>query len=130
MSSRHRLADLQLAIMNVLWARGEATVAEVRQSLSPGRKLAHTTVATMLTKLESKGAVAHRSDGRMNIYRPTVERDQVSRTMIADLAERLFAGDVEEMMCHLFDECEISKESLARLTKIIRQKEKELEGHD
>ncbi len=130
MAEKHRLAELQLAIMNVLWERGEATVADVRSSLAPARKLAHTTVATMLAKLEAKGHVAHRSDGRLNIYRPRLRRDQVTRTMVADLAERLFAGNIADMACHLVDECEVSRESLARLKKLIRQKEQELKHGD
>ena len=130
MAEKHRLAELQLAIMSVLWEHGEATVADVRRALAPGRKLAHTTVATMLFKLEAKGCAAHRNDGRVNIYRPKLHREQVTRTMVADLADRLFAGDLAEMACHLVDECEVSPGSLLRLKKLIRQKEEELKRDD
>ena len=130
MSKKHHLASLQLAIMQVLWERGEATVANVREALSQSRPLAHTTVGTMLAKMERNGQVKHRSDGRVNIYRPAIRQEQVSQSMVADLATRLFAGDVTEMVCHLLDGCDVSPEELARLRELIRQKEKEVNDAD
>lgn len=126
MSNKHQLAELQLAIMHVLWDRGQATVAEVREALQPERSLAHTTVGTMLTKMEEKGQVSHTHDGRVNIYRPRVKRGQVNQTMLTDLAQRLFRGDVTEMVCQLLDGAEISRDELAELKRLIRDKEKEL----
>ncbi len=129
MARKVRLADLQLAIMQVLWEREEATVADVREGVAP-RKLAYTTVGTMLAKMEAAGLVAHRSDGRVNVYRPLLKKEQVSRTMVSDLAERLFQGDVTEMMCHLLDGCEVSRDELTRLKQLIRDKERELRDAD
>lgn len=123
-----RLADLQLAIIQVLWDKGQATVNEVRDALAPERKLAYTTVGTMLAKMESAGYVTHKADGRVNVYRAVLRREQVSRTMVSDLAERLFQGDVAEMMCHLLDGCDVSPQELARLKQLIRDKEREI-GH-
>jgi BlaI family penicillinase repressor len=82
---KHHLASLQLAIMDVLWERNEATVAEVREALKKTRPLAHTTVGTMLAKMERNGQVRHRTDGKANIYRPTVQKEKVRRSMVADL---------------------------------------------
>ncbi len=124
-----RLADLQLAIMHVLWDKGEATIAEVREALAEDRPLAYTTIGTMLTKMEAKGHVDHRVDGRVNIYKPLIPRETVSRSMISDLASRLSRGDVTELVCHLLDECDVSREELSRLKKLIKQKEQEL-SHD
>ncbi|MCA9056018.1 MAG: BlaI/MecI/CopY family transcriptional regulator [Planctomycetaceae bacterium] len=126
MSRKHQLAELQLAIMQVLWEQGEATVAAVQGALRPRRELAYTTVGTMLAKMEANGQVAHRSDGRVNIYRPLLHREQVSRSMVNDLAERLFHGDVADLMCHLLDGCDVSREELVRLRQLIRDKEREL----
>lgn len=124
--NKPRLADLQLAIMHVLWDKGEATVAEVRDALAADRPLAYTTIGTMLTKMEAKGHVAHRVDGRVNIYQPLIPRETVSRSMISDLASRLSRGDVTELVCHLLDECDVTREELSRLKKLIKQKEQEL----
>ena len=123
---RMQLAKLQLAIMQVLWELGEATVADVRDALQPERELAHTTVGTMLSKMEVNGQVDHYSHGRSNIYRPLLKKDDVSQSMVSDLADRLFRGDVSQLMCSLLDGCEVSSEELSRLKKLIRAKEKEL----
>lgn len=123
---KHRLADLQLAIMQVLWDQGEATVGDVQKALEPGRKLAYTTVGTMLARMEHSGQVSHRTDGRANVYRAKVPREKVSRSMITDLAQRLCGGDVTRLVCHLLDESDVSREELSALKKLIRQKEQEL----
>ena len=126
MSKKHHLADLQMAIMQVLWERGEATVGEVRDALDSARPLAYTTVGTMLAKMERNGQVRRRAAGRAHVYRPLVKKEQVSRSMTGDLLERLFGGDLADMVCHLLDECDVSAEELARLKQLIRQKEQEL----
>ena len=126
MSDKHHLADLQLAIMQVLWARGSATVAEVRDSLEQaGRSLAYTTISTMLTKMERNGQVRHRSKGRVLIYRASLRQERVEQSMVTDLARRLFAGDVTEMVNRLLDGCEVSSDELARLRALIREREGE-----
>jgi len=109
--------------MQVLWERGDATVADVREALHKSRPLAHTTVGTMLAKMERNGQVRHRSDGRVNIYRAAVQRENVRRSMLADLTARLFGGDLAEMVSHLLDSREVSAEELARLKELIREKE-------
>jgi len=121
----HKLGDLQLAIMHVLWARGEATVAEVHSALEGYRPLAYTTVATMLSKMEAKGYVRRSSRGRANLYRPAIEQAAVQRSMVTDLARKLFQGDVTEMVAQLLDGADVSPAELKRLKSLIRQKEKE-----
>ena len=126
MARKYQLADLQLAIMQVLWERGEATVSEVREALAPDRELAHTTVGTMLARMEEAGQVSHRAKGRANVYKAKLKQEQVNRTMVSDLGERLFGGDVTKFMCQLLDGESISVDELQRLKKLIRAKEKEL----
>ena len=126
MSKKPQLASLQLAIMRVLWLKEEATVGEVRDALADeGRDLAYTTVATMLVKMERKGQVAHRAGGKAYVYYPVLRQDQVSQSMVADLAQRLFGGDVTLMVSHLLDGCELADGELARLKALIRKKEQE-----
>jgi len=127
MTRKHQLAALQLAIMHVLWERNEATVAEVREALREKRPLAYTTVATMLTKMQANGQVTHRTQGRVKVFRPSIQQDVVSKSMVNDLATRLFQGDVTEMVSHLLDGSEISADELARLKRLIRSKEREVQ---
>jgi BlaI family penicillinase repressor len=118
-SSPHRLGNLQLAILRVLWARGEASVAEVHETLEPERGLAPTTIATMLVKLEKKGVVEHRTEGRRFIYRPRVSESSVRRSMVADLTSQLFRGDPGALVSHLLSEHEIDLGELAELRRLI-----------
>jgi BlaI family penicillinase repressor len=119
METSHHLGDLQLAIMRVLWVNGQATVAEVHETLEPERGLALTTIATMLTKMEKKGVVEHHADGRRFIYRPLVSESQVRRSMVADLTSQLFRGDVTALVNHLLSEHEIEERELAQLRDLI-----------
>lgn len=128
MGDQLQLAPLQLAIMQVLWELGEASVGQVRQALLPDRELAHTTVGTMLAKMEANGQVDHRTKGRSNIYRPLIAQADVSTNMVSDLTERLFHGDVSRLMCSLLDGCEVSSDELHQLKKLIRDKERELKN--
>jgi predicted transcriptional regulator len=118
MESTVQLGELQLAIMQVLWQRGEATAADVHAALAE-RGLALTTIATMLTKMEHKGVVGHRAEGRRYIYTPRVSQDQVKRSMVGELKERLFRGDVTALVSHLLDEHQVSATELGRLKALI-----------
>ena len=113
--ARHTLGDLQHAIMRVLWERGEATTGEVHEALRTERGLAPTTIATMLRKMEDRGVVAHRSEGRQFVYRPTVSEDLVRRSMVGELVERVFGGDPKALVAHLVAEHEIDPEELPAL---------------
>ena len=121
----HHLGDLQLAIMRILWSRQEASVADVHEALEPERGLALTTIATMLAKMEKKGVVDHRSEGRKFIYRPRVSEGQVRRSMVSDLASQLFRGDVYAFVNHLLSEHEIESRELDQLRELIAAREKE-----
>lgn len=123
MTSKHRLGELQLAIMRVLWRRGEATVSEVHETLLEERGLAPTTIATMLVKMEKKGTVAHRAEGRRFVYRPTISEADVRRTMVDDLTARLFAGDAAALVTHLLAEHDTTPEELAQLKRLIADAE-------
>jgi predicted transcriptional regulator len=121
----HHLGDLQLAIMRSLWRKGEATVAEVHEDLEAERGLALTTIATMLAKLEKKGVVDHRMDGRRFVYQPRIDEGQVRRSMVAELTSQLFRGDVTALVNHLLSEHEIDAAELAQWKALISAREKE-----
>lgn len=126
MSRSHHLGDLQLRIMRVLWAAGEATVAHVHRALETqkeGRAL--TTVATMLSKMEKKGVIDHRMEGRVFVYRPLVSETEVQRSMVDRLTEVLFAGDTTALVSHLIREREIDSEELDSIQGQIARAKRE-----
>jgi len=114
-----QLSALQIAILRVLWQHGEATVAEVQEALLTERGLAHTTVATLLTRLVKRDLVARTARGRSFVYRALVEESDIRRSMVSALTEGLFGGDPSALVHHLIDEGNLDKEELARLRKLL-----------
>lgn len=127
----YSLTELQLALMRVLWERGEATVIEVQGALEPERRLAQSTVATLLSRLEKKGLLSHRVERRQYVYRPMVSEAEVRRSMVgqfAELAEELFQGDVAALVSHLLTAQDVAAGDLARVKALIEVRERELSG--
>jgi len=115
------LSDLQIAVVRVLWLRGETSVADVAKVLADERGLKHTTVATLLTRLERRGVVAQRREGRQLMYRALVSESQVRRSMVGGLIGILFGGDSRELVAHLLRESEIEPGDLERLRKRLKK---------
>jgi len=107
--------------MQVLWGRQEASSSEVHAALLEVHGLAPTTIATMLRKMEDKGVVTHRAEGRGFLYRPTVGERQVQRTMVGELVGRLFRGDTAALVSHLLVEGEIDHEELDALQALVTE---------
>ena len=120
-----RLTSLQLAVLRVLWDRGEATVAEVHRAMSEERSLAATTVATLLKRLAARGIVKHRTEGRQFVYRALVDAETIGRTMTSELARDVYAGDAPGLFAHLLDETKVSADDLKEIKRLIRKAEKE-----
>lgn len=110
--------------MRIVWKRGEATVAEVMDELGRASRLAYTTVATMLRKMEARGLVRHRVEGRTFIYEPLVGEAQVSRKMTDHLLERLFQGSLSGMVSHLLSTHEVSADELDELERLIAERKR------
>jgi BlaI family transcriptional regulator, penicillinase repressor len=111
------LSDLQLSLMRVLWARGEASTAEVAEALRGERDLAHTTVATLLTRLEKRG--------RALLYQPLVTQADVQRSMVGSLVDSLFAGRASALVSHLLDARGVDAQELAELQTLLKQRKGE-----
>jgi predicted transcriptional regulator len=122
----HRLGDLQLRIMKVLWDRQEAPVSEVFEALGPQANFAYTTIATMLRKMEVRRLVTHRVEDRRFIYRATVAEDEVSRGMADHLVDRVFEGSLADVVNHLLTTRDVSREELLELEKLIARRKKAL----
>jgi predicted transcriptional regulator len=114
------LSKLQVAVMRVLWDRREATPAEVHRILSRSRPLAITTVATLLARLEKRGAVTQRREGRALVYRAVVSERQVRRTMLGGLVRSLFRSDPGEVVSHLLAERDVSPSDIAKIHQLLK----------
>ena len=120
----HRLGELQLKIMKIVWARSEVSVGEVQKAL--GADLAYVTVATMLRKMEVRGLVRHRVEGRTFIYQPLVAEDAVTRGLVGDLLNHFFSGSLPAMVSHLLTSREVSRKELTELEKLIAERKRQL----
>src|SRR5215207_3125543 len=117
------LTDLQFAIMRILWERAEATVLDVQNQLRPERDLAQTTIATMLSRLEKRGVVEHRLDGRQFVYRPLITEQDVRGSMVSELRELLFNGSSAALMSHLLRSRDMNPGDLDRVKRMIAEAE-------
>jgi predicted transcriptional regulator len=116
------LSELQIAVVRVLWRNGETSVTDIAKVLGDERGLKHTTVATLLTRLEKRGVVEQRREGRQLIYRALVSESQVRRSMVADLVGNLFGGDSRELVAHLVRESDLAPGDLENLRRRLQRK--------
>lgn len=117
--------DRELDVMGVLWERGSATVAEVREGLPD--ELAYTTVLTVLRILEEKGHVRHEEEGRAHRYFPCVEREAAGESALRRLLGKLFRGSPELLLTHLVSDRGLREEELRRMRALLDQRLKEEE---
>ena len=116
------LTDAELRLMEVLWDRGAATVADVVGRLSSEKPpLAYSTVLTTLRILENKGYLKHSKEGRAFVYEPVVGREQARETAVSHLLRRFFEGSPEQLVLNLIRAGKIDSEELARLRKRIEE---------
>jgi BlaI family transcriptional regulator, penicillinase repressor len=115
------LSELQIAVVRILWLRGEASVTDIAAALAAERGLAHTTVATLLTRLEKRGVVSQRREGRQLVYSACISESQVRRSMVADLIGNLFGGDANALVAHLVSEKELAPGDIARARRRLRK---------
>ena len=119
------LNRVELQIMRIIWKKEQATVRQVKNELDKKHPLAYTTVATMLNYLEQKGFLTYEAGERAYIYKPLVQREEVSQGMLLDLIDRLFDGSVELLMNTLAKTKNLTEEELQMLRKRISQHHKE-----
>jgi len=125
-----RLTVSQLEILRVLWQRSEATVVDIQQALRAARPLAATTIATLLSRLEKRGLVAYRTEGRQYVYRAVLQERDAQQHALVEVTQGLFAGDVATMVSQLLSSHELRPGDLARVRELIETKEQELKKRD
>ena len=119
-----RLTRYELELMDVLWRRGEGTVQNVCDELQ--RPLAYTTVMTTLRLLHSKKKVLKRMKrGRAHVYRPVVSRDEVSRTVLADLQDVLFRDQLPGLVLGLLEDGKFTHDDIRALKSALRKVEQQ-----
>ena len=121
MDGSERLTPRELAIMQVVWDRGEVTVRDVHQSLSRHRKVAYTTVMTLMNILSTKGHLTRRLEDRAYVYSPLRPRQQVVGRLVRDFLDRVFAGSAQPLLLHLVKHEQLTPAERKELRRLIEQ---------
>jgi predicted transcriptional regulator len=113
------LTPQELEIMKVVWQKDEATVRDVYEDLLERRKIAYTTVMTMMKVLETKGHLRKRQEERAYVYKPTRPEAAVVRGMIREFVDRLFDGSAQPLVVHLLKDRRLTRQELDELSRLI-----------
>lgn len=117
------LTEAELRLMDVIWDKGSATVAEVAEALPKEPGLAYNTVLTTLRILEEKGYLAHTKseEGRAFVYQPLVDRDEAGRTAVRYLVSRFFRNSPELLVLNLLQDEDLSAREIARIKGLLAE---------
>jgi len=107
--------------MKLVWQRGSATVRDVYEALLEQRKIAYTTVMTMMKILESKGFLKKRHQDRAFIYSPTHPKNQVIGGMIREFIDRVFNGSAERLLVHLVQSRRLRERDLQKIVRMVEE---------
>ena len=116
------LTDQELEIMKIVWVRGSATVRDVYEELLKRRKIAYTTVMTMMGILEQKGHLKKSADERAYVYSPAQPQREVVGNMVHDFLKRVFNGSAKPLLIQLVEDKKLSPEELDEIRKLLKEK--------
>jgi predicted transcriptional regulator len=119
--SRRSLTELQQAILDFIWARGSATSEEIRQGLKPRHRLKDSSIRTLLRRLEARGFVSHRVEGKVFVYQATMAARSVAARAVQHIIDRFCAGSVERFLVGMVDEQILSARELERLARKVKK---------
>jgi BlaI family penicillinase repressor len=115
------LTGQELEIMKIVWELGQVTVRDVYEALIERRKVAYTTVMTMMKILEQKNYLKKSLADRAHVYRPAQPKRQVIGDMVREFVNRVFNGSAEPLLVHLVEEHDLSQEDLAEIARLRKE---------
>ncbi len=118
-----RMGKVQLRIMQFLWDQGEAPAREISDHIATTDAISHSTVQTLLRKLEQKGAVSHVERDRIFYFSPIADRSDVTTSTTRDFVNRVFQGSASSLVSHLLQHEQISADELQQLREMINKAE-------
>jgi predicted transcriptional regulator len=115
------LTPQELEIMKIVWELDSATVRDIYEALLRKRKVAYTTVMTMMQILERKKYLKRTKTDRAWVYRPAQPKSKVIAGMVREFVNRVFNGSAEPLLVHLVEEHKLSREDIEEITRLRRQ---------
>lgn len=116
------LTPVELELMQIVWRQGEVSVADVLEALPPERKLAYTSVSTVLRILEQKGVLQSRKLGRGHLYSALLPREAYEVQSVRHLVETVFEGTPSQLVERLVEAVPLSPEEVAQIRKLLDKK--------
>ncbi len=113
------LTGPELEIMKIVWRLENATVRAVYEELLERRKIAYTTVMTVMRTLEQKGYLKSSQDERAYVYQATRPKNQVIKGMVKEFVDRVFNGSAERLVAHLLEDRRLSESELREIGRMI-----------
>ena len=115
------LTDLQQAILEFIWSNGAATSEQIREALLPEHPLKDPSVRTLLRRLEERGYLSHRLEGKVFVYRARMQPRGVAARAVQQIIDRLCSGSVEQFLVGMVDENVLSMKQIQRLARKVRK---------
>lgn len=122
------LTEAELRLMEIIWKKGEATVADVVEAIPKREALAYSTVLTTMRILEQKGYLTHRQEGRAFVYTPVVDRGEARRTAVRHLVRRFFDGSPEQLVLNVMENEKLDIAEIERLRRLVDEEAGEEPG--
>ena len=116
------LTDLQQAILDAIWSMGAATSEDLRAALHPRHRLKDSTMRTLLRRLESRGYITHKREGKVFVYRATIGQRSIAARAVQAIIDRFCAGSAEQFLAGMVDERVLSADEIQKLARRIRSK--------
>ena len=115
------LTEQELEIMKVVWELQTATVRDVYEELLKRRKIAYTTVMTMMNILEEKKYLKKQAKDRAYVYQATRPRSEVIKGMVREFVDRVFNGSAEPLLVQLVKDRHLSPQDLEKIARAIKE---------
>ena len=116
------LTEQELEIMKIVWRTGSVTVRDVYEELLSRRKIAYTTVMTMMGVLEQKGHLKKSAEERAYVYTPAQPQREVVGNMVQEFVKRVFNGSAKPLLVHLIEDKKISPEEIDEISRLFKDK--------
>jgi BlaI family penicillinase repressor len=111
--------ERELAILNVLWARGPSTVRQVHEALHAGTETAYTTTLKLMQIMAEKGLLLRKDAGRQHVYRPAMSEERTQKQVVRDVLDKVFAGSAEKLVMRALAARKVSAKELKRIREML-----------
>ncbi len=115
------VGESEMEILHIVWNKGESSVKEVQEEILAYRKVAYTTVMTIMKNLADKGLLTYRQEGTSYIYRPAKPESEVKHGLLKQMLHKVFKGSPAEMVQSLVEHETLSDEERREIEEAIKK---------